>query len=182
MCTDVPDKFNIIQSRKPVRIIHHKSLIPGKVDKTAHLLLKTLTVMRYRFFRHHASHIASARRIADHSRTAADQCNRFIPCFLQSLHQTKRHKMSYVQTVRRRVKPDVKSRLSFIDQLSDLFRIRQLRKQSSCLQFFINFHVLTIPFRFLLSSTNLNRARLFLCRIFPALPAHFPNTQKNPVL
>ena len=92
---------------------------------------------------HHLTHIRSARRIPDHSSTAPDQSDRLISSLLQSLHQTKCHKMSNMQTIRRRIKPNIKRSLPIIHQIPDKRLIRNLRNQPSCLKFFINTHFST---------------------------------------
>ena len=55
----------------------------GKINKAAHLLFETLTVMINGLFGHHASHIRPAGRIADHAGTAPQKCNgreQYAPC------------------------------------------------------------------------------------------------------
>ncbi len=72
MRADFPQKFNIIQIQKPLRIIHHKGFSLGKIDKTAHLLFKAFAVVVDGFLRHHGAHITSPGRIAHHSGAASD--------------------------------------------------------------------------------------------------------------
>ena len=92
---------------------------------------------------HHLTHICSTGRIPDHSSTAPDQSNRLIASLLQSLHQAQCHKMSNMQTIRRRIKPNIKRSLPVIHQIPDKRLIRNLRNQSSGLKLFINTHFST---------------------------------------
>ena len=93
-----------------------------------------------RFFCHHLTHVGSSGRIADHRCTSADQGNRFIAGHLQTFHQTKCHKMSYMKAVCRRVKTDVENSFSIIYQFLDFFFVCYLRDQSAGNQFVIYFH------------------------------------------
>ena len=81
--------------------------------------------------RHHGAHVRPPGGVSDHGGSAADQGDGFIPRLLQPLHQTKRHKMSHMQAVRRRVEADIKGRLSVVDQIADLRLICQLGKKPS---------------------------------------------------
>ncbi len=49
--------------------------------------------------------------------------------------------MAYMKAVRRRIKANVKSRLSRIDHLTDTVLIRKLREQASCLKLLKNTHI-----------------------------------------
>ena len=93
--------------------------------------------------RHHRTGIGPAGRISNHAGSAAQKGNRTVPRHLQPLHQAQCHKMTHVKAVRGRVKPDVEGRLARIDHLADAVLIRQLSKQSACLQFFINAHIVS---------------------------------------
>ena len=93
-----------------------------------------------KFFRQHRAHIRFSGRIAYHARTAPQKGDRFIAGHLHSLHQAQRHKMTYVETVRRRIKSDIKSCLSVIYKVSDLIFIRDLGEQAAFFQFFVASH------------------------------------------
>ena len=133
MCTHFPKQLNIIQIHQPVRIINHQSLTFRKINKTAHLFFKTITIVLNLLYCHHSTHICSTGRIPHHSGTAPNQGYRLISCHLQTLHQTQSHKMTYMETVCGRVKSNIKSCLSMIDQLFYFFFICQLGKQPPCL-------------------------------------------------
>ena len=135
MSTNIPDKLNVVQISQPVGIVYHHSLVFTKLDETAHLLLKALTVVIDGLFGHHASHVGSSGRIAYHSGSATDQCNRFVSCHLKPLHQAQSHEMPHMQTVCSRIKTDVKNGFPIVDQFLNLFFVCQLRKQPSCFQF-----------------------------------------------
>ena len=81
---------------------------------------------------HHAAHIASAGRIADHSRSAAKQCDRLISRHLKTFHQAESHKVSYMQRICCGVKADVKGCFSVIDQFLNFFLICKLSQKASC--------------------------------------------------
>jgi len=83
------------------------------------------------FLCHHLAHITSSGRIAYHSRTTTDQSDRFVSRHLQTFHQAQCHKMPYMQTVCSRVKPDVKSRFSIIDQIFNFFFVGYLGDQTT---------------------------------------------------
>ena len=111
---------------------------------------------------HHLTHICSTGRIPDHSSTAPDQSDRLITSLLQSLHQAQCHKMSNMQTIRRRIKPNIKRSLPVIHQIPDKRLIRNLRNQSSGLQLFINTHFpnfLSLTNLFILFTANLLRRK-----------------------
>ena len=134
MRSDIADKLDIVQVTQPVGIVDHHCLSLAEFDKTAHLLLKALTVMIDHLRRHHGSHISTSRRISDHAGSAADQCNRFISRHLQSLHQAECHEMSHMKAVCGGVEADIEYSLSVIDQLLDLLLVCQLCEKSSRLQ------------------------------------------------
>ena len=74
--------FNIIQIQQPVRIVHHQRFAFREINKLAHLLLKTVTVVLDLLRRHHASHIRSSRRISDICLVPPPiKCNWFISCY-----------------------------------------------------------------------------------------------------
>ena len=76
--------------------------------------------------RHHGTHIRSSGWIPNVAGASADQCDWLVSCFLQTLHQTQRHKMSYMQTIRGGIEPDIESCLSRVHQFFDLIFIRHL--------------------------------------------------------
>ena len=94
-----------------------------------------------RLFCHHLAHVASARRIPDHGCAASDQGDRFVARHLQPFHQTQRHKMADVQTVRRGIKSNIKHGLSIVKHLTNMRFIRHLSNQSARFQFLVNLHV-----------------------------------------
>ncbi len=96
--------------------------------------------------RHHGTHVAPSRRIADVACPASNQSDRFISGILKPLHETERHKMPYVKAVCRRIESNVKCRLAVIDQLPYLLFVRHLSDQASCLQLLINPHFFLLLF------------------------------------
>ena len=144
MNSDITDKLNVVEIPEPVGVIDHLCLARAlaELDKAAHLLFEALTVVVDRLNRHHRSEIGSSGGISDHSGSAADQRDRLVSGFLQTLHEKKCHKVADMQRICRRVKTDIERRLACVDQLGDFLFIRELGKQSSCLQLFINCHVL----------------------------------------
>ena len=82
-------------------------------------------------WRHHSSHISTARWISYHSGTPADQGDWLISCHLQTLHQAERHKMSYMEAVCCRVKANIEYRLSLIYHFPDLFFVCYLGNKTS---------------------------------------------------
>ena len=97
------------------------------------------------FLSHHSTHIASSGRVADHCSTASDQGDRLVTCHLQSLHQAKRHKVTYVKAVCCGIKTNIKGSFTVIDQLLNFFFVCQLSKKTSCFQLVINRHRLLSP-------------------------------------
>ena len=95
---------------------------------------------------HHRAHIASAGGVTDVTGATADKRNGLVSRHLKPLHKAQRHEVTDVQRIRRGVKADIEGRLAVIDQLSDLFLIRDLRDKSSCYEFLINSHY-NPPFR-----------------------------------
>ena len=140
MGADLAQEIDVIQIQKPVRIVDHQRLAVGKVDKAAHLLFKAVAVVLNSFLSHHLAHISTSRRVADHTCSAAQQSDRSVSCLLETFHQAERHKMSHMQGIRGRVKPDVKRRFSVVNQFSDLFFVRHLSDQAAGYQFVIDFH------------------------------------------
>ena len=141
MHPDIPDKLYIVQIHQPVRVVHHQGFgaallqAIAEFNKAAHLLLKALAVVGNCLFGHHCPQIASSGGISDHARAAADEGNGPVSCHLQPLHQAQRHKMPYMQTVRRGVKSDVEGGLTIVDQFLNLFLVCQLRQKASGFQF-----------------------------------------------
>ena len=138
----IPEHFNIIQIHQPVRIVDHQRFAVGEINEFAHLLFETLAVVLNRLHRHHLPQIASAGRISHHRGTASDQRDRFVSRHLQTLHQTERHKMSYMKAVRRRIKPDIESGFPFVYHFPDLFFVGHLGDQAPGYQFVIYLHLL----------------------------------------
>src|SRR5699024_7001202 len=133
MRSDLTQHLNVVQIQQPVCIIDHQCFPFREINKTTHLFLKTVTVMLDLLRRHHRTHIRSSRRIADVTGSASDQCDRPVSSFLETLHQAQRHEMSHMKTVCSWVKPDIESCFSVVDQFTDLFLIRNLGNQPSCL-------------------------------------------------
>ena len=90
---------------------------------------------------HHLTHIGSSGWITDHCGTSTNQSNWLIATHLQTLHQTKCHKMSYMQAVCCRIKSNIERCLSFIDQTADLLFVCYLCNQTSCYKFFVQCHL-----------------------------------------
>ena len=84
-----------------------------------------------RFLSHHGAHISTPGRIADHSGAAADECNRPVSEFLHMGHDHNLQKMPNMQTVRRRVKTNIKSYFLLRKQLFNFFFMCKLRQQPS---------------------------------------------------
>ncbi len=140
MCADVTQNVNVVEVKKPVSVINKQSLIVGKIDKAAHLLFKALNVVLNCFLCHHLAHICSARGVAYHCSTAADECNRLVASHLKSFHKAKSHKVTNVQTVGSRVKANVEYCLSAVYKLSYFLLVSYLSNKSSCNEFFIYSH------------------------------------------
>jgi hypothetical protein len=134
------EKLYIVKVHKPVRIVYHKCFSIRKIDKTAHLLFKTVNIMLDGFLGQHLTHIRSSGRVTDHTSTTAKKGNRAVACHLQSLHQAKSHEVSYMKAVCCRVKADIKCSFTIVYHLFDLVFICNLRDQATCFQFFPNCH------------------------------------------
>ena len=90
--------------------------------------------------RHHLPHIRTTGRIADHTGAAANQCDRLVASHLQPLHKNKRHEMTDMQRIRRRIEADIEGCLTVVNKLADFLLIRHLRDQTALHQFLINSH------------------------------------------
>ena len=143
MGADVPDKLDVIEVAEPVRVIDHHGLAFTELDEAAHLFFEAFTVMVDLFDCHHGTQVSPAGGISDHACAAADQSDRLVARHLQALHQQKGHEMAYMQGIRRRVKADIEFGPAVVDQIPDLVFARDLCQQAPCLQFFIDFHVLS---------------------------------------
>ena len=108
--------------------------------KAAHLLFKAVAVVLNLLGGHHGAHIGSARRVAYIPSAAADKGYRAVARHLQPLHKAKRHKVTHMQAVRRRIKAYVEGRPAVIYKLAYLRLIRYLRNKSARYKFIINFH------------------------------------------
>ena len=95
--------------------------------------------------RHHTAHIGAAAGVTHIAGTAAYQHYRAVARHLQTLHQTKRHKVSDVQTIGCGIKANVKGGFSVIDQFLDLLLIGHLGNQAAGNQLIINVHFIA-PF------------------------------------
>ena len=127
---DFPQKLNIIQTQKPLGIVHHEGLSIRKINEPAHLLLKALAVVLDHLRSHHLSHICTARGVSYHACAAADQSDGLIPRHLKALHQAKCHKVAHMEAVRRGIKSDIEHGFSLVHHLFDLFLIGHLGDQS----------------------------------------------------
>ena len=137
---DLTQNINIVEIKKPVRIVYHNSLIIAKFNEAAHLLFEAGDVVVDILFRQHFSHIGSARGIADHSRAAAEQGNGTVACHLKSFHQAERHKVTDMKAVGGRIKADVENRLAVVDKLLDFVLVRHLSNKSTGDKLVINSH------------------------------------------
>ena len=142
MRTYITNKFHIIEISEPVGIVYHSCLVFAKLNKSAHLLFKTFTVVINIFYSKNFSKVASAGRITDHTCTAANQCYRLVSCHLKSFHQTKCHKMTYMQAVCRRVKSYIECGLTVIYHFAYFFFVCDLSNKPSGLKFFITIHII----------------------------------------
>ena len=146
MGTDLTKKIDVIQIHQPVCIVDHQGFSVRKINETAHLLFEAVTVVLNCFRRHHLAHIGTSGRISDHTCTASDQGDRLVSCLLQTFHQAQRHEMSHMKRICSRVKTDVKSRLSIVNQFPDLFFVCHLGNQAAGNQFVVDFHFLSLLF------------------------------------
>jgi len=133
-------QLDIVQGLQPLGVIQHQRLAIGKVDKLLHLTLEALRIVLDGLLGEHLTHIGTAGGVADQGRAVADQSDGLVARHLQTLHQTQRHKVTYVQRVCRAVKADVERGLAVVDHLSDLFLVGDLCDQSAGHQFLINTH------------------------------------------
>ncbi len=146
MRSDISNKLYIIKSVKPICIVDHNGAVLSLERKEfRHLLLKTPAIMLYRFFRHHLTHIRSARRVAYLCSTAAYKYYRLMPCFLHIAHDHKLHKVSHVKAICGRVKTNIE-RYALATQkfVQFLFPNRLLNKTS----FTENVHYVSFDFHF----------------------------------
>ena len=55
-----PEEINVIQPHQPLGIVDHHGLAFGKINKAAHLLLKTIAVVLDDLRCHHGTHVGTA--------------------------------------------------------------------------------------------------------------------------
>ncbi len=147
MGADITDKFDIVEITEPVGVVDHLGLAFAELDKAAHLLLKAFAVMVDHLHGHHFTQVLSAGRVADHAGAAADQGDGLVACHLQTLHQKQSHEMPNVKRIRCGIESDIEGSFAVIDELSDFLFTGDLCKQTSCLQFFIDLHLLQLSFK-----------------------------------
>ncbi len=133
--SDLAENVDVIKVEQPVRVVDHNSLIVREVDKAAHLLFEARNIVINILFCEHFTHIGFSRRVADHSRAAAEQGNRLVARHLQTLHKAERHKMTDVQAVRCRVEANVKRSFARVYHLAYLVLVGHLGDQASCGKF-----------------------------------------------
>ena len=143
--THITQQLNIIQVQQPVGIVQHQSLALREIDELLHLLLEAGCIVSNILLGQHLAHIGTARGVADHGGTAADQGNGLIASHLQALHQGQGHKMACSQAVRSAVKANVESGLAVVDEVNDLI-VGDLGHQTACLQFFVKGHGIILLF------------------------------------
>ena len=114
MSSHFTEKFHVVQIQQPVCIIDHKRFSIRKINKTLHLFFEAVDIMLNCFLCHHLTHIGSSGGITDHSGSAAKKCDGTVSCHLKTLHQAKRHKVSYMKAVCSGVKANIKSGFSII--------------------------------------------------------------------
>ena len=154
-------QLNIVEIQQPVSVVDHDGLTLAEVDKALHLALEALRVVVNILFGEHLAHIRAARGVADHGRAAADERDGLVARHLEAFHQRQRHKVTGRQAVGRAVKADIELGLARVDHFTDLFLVRDLRKQAARLQLFINSHLLIPPvFLFYFISDILRRFRI----------------------
>jgi len=85
--TNLAQKLNVIEPKKPIGIVYHNGLVLAEFDEFFHLLLEAFAVMSDGLGGHHRSHVGTAGGISDMACTAADQNDGLIACHLQSLHE-----------------------------------------------------------------------------------------------
>ena len=133
-------QLNIVEIQQPVGVIDHDGLALAEVDEALHLALEALCVVVNILLGEHLAHIRAARGVADHGRAAADERDGLVARHLEALHQRQCHKVAGRQAVGRAVKADIELGLARVDHFTDLFLVRDLRKQAARLQLFVNTH------------------------------------------
>ena len=140
----IPEELYIVEVQEPVSVVDHDGIILAVAEmyEPFHLMPEALTVMGYGLLGHHLAHVSTSRRISYHAGAAAHQGYGLVARHLQPLHQAERHKVAYVQAVRRRIESDVKGGLARIDHVPDLFFVSDLGKEASLYKFLIYSHYL----------------------------------------
>ena len=144
----LPQQVHVVQLQQPVGVVEHDGLALAEVDEALHLTLEAGGVVVDVLLGEHLAHIRAAGGVADHGGAAADQGDGLVARHLQALHQSQGHEMACRQGVRRAVKADIERGLAVVDHLADLFLVCDLGDQAPSHQFFINSHVVLIPFRY----------------------------------
>ena len=125
----------MVELPQPLAVVDHQRLAIGKFNEPRHLRLEPFAVRLNLFVGHHAAHIGSPRGIAYRARAAADKADRAVPGALEPSHRHQREKVPDMQTVRRRIKADIKRDFFLGKKPLDLFFVRALRDISALLQF-----------------------------------------------
>ena len=139
---DLTDKVDIVQLQQPVCIVDHLSLAFTEFDKPLHLLFKAVAVVLNGLHGHHAAHIGTTGRIADHGGTTTNQRNRLVAGHLQPLHQAQCHEMAYMERISCGIKANIEGGLAVIDHFTNFFFIGNLCDQTTGNQLVINFHMI----------------------------------------
>jgi len=126
MHAHLTQKINIIQIQKPVAVIGHDSLSFGKINQAGHLFFETGDIVVDFFFRQHFAHIRLSGRVADHSRSAAEQRDGRVPRSLHMRHDHNLHKVTDMQAVSRRIEPDIKRGSVIVEKILNFLLIRHL--------------------------------------------------------
>ena len=88
----------------------------------------------------HFPHIGLARRVADHTGSAAQEGDGLVARHLQALHQAQSHEVAHMKAVRRGVEADVEGRLALVDEVAHRLFVRDLRDEAAGLKFFVDLH------------------------------------------
>ena len=142
MFANVTDKIKESEVLHPIVIIEHRSGIGGsgiKVNKTRQLRLNACHIGLNGFLVEQIAFLRLAAGVANHTRGATNNENRFVPCQLEMLHHHDRHEMPHVKGICRRVNAHVEGRLPFLQKF---FSSRHdILEHASPFQFFNKIHI-----------------------------------------
>ena len=140
MRAHLSQQVHIIQAQQPVAVIYHQRFAIGKINELAHLLFEAFNVVVDKFRRQHLAHIVLAAGVADHTGAAAQQCDGTVPRPLHMGHSHQSNKVTDMQTVRRRVKSNIKRNLFLLQHFPNFILMGNLCDKTTFLQHIKNRH------------------------------------------